>query len=72
MELNNEHRKSLLNELAKAKEELTLQNICLIKEQAKRESDSTDLVECFEVACFLAQERIKLIEKSLIENEIDY
>jgi hypothetical protein len=59
MELNKHHRESLLFELQKAKENLELEKVCLSKEE-------------FEIQCFLSMERIRLIEKSLIENEIDY
>ena len=76
MELLKEHRQSLLNELEKAKADLELQKKCLHKEESKRavslSDTNSDLLEWFEISCFLAQERIKLIEKSLIENEIDY
>jgi hypothetical protein len=76
MELLKEHRQSLLNELEKAKYDLELQKLCLSKEISKERNNlsdkKSDLVEWFEIACFLAQERIKLIEKSLIENQIDY
>lgn len=76
MELLKEHRQSLLNELEKAKADLELQTKCLHKEESKRvvnlSDTNNDLYEWFEIACFLATERIKLIEKSLIENQIDY
>jgi hypothetical protein len=67
MQLNNNMRESLLSELAKAKEDRALQVIC-----ARKEAEKGQMTEWFEIGIFLAQERIKLIEKSLIENKIDY
>lgn len=66
MELNKNHRQALLDELQKAKEDLSIQKKCLNKEEGE------SLINWFEISMFLAQERIKLIEKSLIENEIDF
>lgn len=76
MELNKHHRESLLFELQKAKENLELEKVCLSKEETKRGVNLSDTkrddCELFEIQCFLSMERIRLIEKSLIENEIDY
>jgi len=66
MQLNNNHRESLLNELKKAKEDKELQEISLSKEEFEH------LKNWFEIDLFLAEQRIKLIEKSLIDNEIDF
>ena len=66
MTLNNNHREALLNELQKAKEDKELQELCL----NKREDDH--LIGWYEIHIFLAEQRIKLIEKSLIDNEIDF
>lgn len=66
MQLNKQHRECLIDELQKAKEDLDLQQHCL------RESKDDHLKERWEIHIFLADERIKLIEKSLIDNEIDF
>ena len=66
MELNTEHRKALISELAKAKENLNLQKL------GKENHISHDVSNWFDITIFLANERISLIEKSLIDNEIDY
>jgi len=66
MKLNKQHREALLNELQKAKEDKELQEVCL----NKRKDDH--LIGWFEMHIFLAEQRIKLIEKSLIENEVDF
>jgi hypothetical protein len=66
MELNTEHRKALLIELAKAKKDLKIQK------QVLEKNDEKDLKNWCEVSIFLATERISLIEKSIIDNEIDY
>ena len=66
MELNTEHRKALLSELAKAKDELSSRIKC------KQYLSNEDLTHWYDISIFLATERISLIEKSLIDNEIDY
>ena len=66
MELNTDHRTALLSELAKAKEDLKIQK------QVLEKNDMQDLKNWREVSIFLATERISLIEKSIIDNEIDY
>lgn len=66
MELNKNHRECLINDLDKAKEELDLQKAILNR------AENDHLKEWNEIHIFLAEERIKLIERSLIENEIDF
>ena len=66
MELNTEHRKALISELTITKEKLNLQI------QGKENHISHDVSNWFDITIFLATEQIKLIEKSLIDNEIDY
>lgn len=69
MDLNKQHREAFLSEFQKAKDDLELQKLVRIK-QVERGDDS--LVGWNEVQTFLAENRIKLIEKSLIENEIEF
>ena len=69
MKLRKTHRQAFLSELAKANEDLSSNNRCLID---CVEKEQFALARLFEVSIFLIQERIKLIEKSLIENEIDF
>lgn len=66
MELARKHRVALLNELEKAKEELDTAKSCLNSE------NNENIKEHFEISMFLAQQKIKLIEQSLIDNEIDF
>ena len=66
MELIKKHRMALLNELDKAKEDLERNKICM------NDANIEDIKEHFEISMFLAQERVNLIEKSLIDNEIDF
>lgn len=66
MQLNKNHRESLLNELIKAKDELDLGKSLNRKNQIEAFCDWQDM------KLFLLQERVKLIEKSLIDNEIDF
>lgn len=67
MELTKQHRQSLLSELEKAKEDKELQVLCI-----KENKDNDHLIGWFEMNQFLAEQRIKLIEQSLIDNEIDF
>jgi hypothetical protein len=66
MELNTEHRKALISELAKAKEDL------FSEIKGKQYLSNEDLTHWYDIAIFLATERISLIEKSIIDNKIDY
>lgn len=66
MELQKTHRQALLNELEKAKADLDTCTRCL------QEDGRTNIQHFFEISIFLAQQRIKLIEQSLIDNEIDF
>ena len=66
MELNKNNRASLLEELTKAKEELSLEI-----EVHKKVTDS-DRLDRLDIRIFLLQEKIKLIEESLIDNKIDF
>jgi hypothetical protein len=66
MELNKHHREALISELAKAKKDL------IIQMQGRENHISHDVYHWFDISIFLATERISLIEKSIIDNEIDY
>lgn len=70
MQLNKNHRESLLTELEKVKEEIEL------GKSAQNTSNSEYYTEHFKdwqnIRLFLLQEKVKLIEKSLIDNEIDF
>jgi len=67
MELNKQHREALMSELKKAKEKLRFN-----KQAIKDNHISENLIKWYEISIFLATERISLIEKSIIDNEIDY
>jgi len=69
MDLSKQHREAFLCELQKANDDLELQKLVRIK-QAERGDDS--LVEWTEIHTFLAEKRIALIVKSLIDNEIEF
>ena len=66
MQLEKQHRQALINELHKAKEVLELERKYLNKKEFE------NLKQVNEMSMFLAQERIKIIEQSLIDNEIDF
>jgi hypothetical protein len=68
MKLNNNHRESLLTELVKAREEIDLGNS--VKRNSKNNTEH--FRDWQDIKMFLLQERVKLIEKSLIDNEIDF
>jgi hypothetical protein len=68
MTLSKTHRESLLNSLQKSKDSLITLKLCL----SKANEDTDHLKEWWEISIFLEEERIKLIEKSLIDNEIDF
>lgn len=70
MQLNKNHRESLLNELVKAKEEIELTTS--VKNASNSEWHTEDFRDWQDMKMFLLQERVKLIEKSLIDNEIDF
>ena len=70
MELTQNHRRHLLNRLDNAKQQLELTKSLLLK---KEDEDVTDNIKgLWEIDSFLFQAQIELIEKSLIENDIDY
>ena len=66
MQLNKNPRESLLTELIKAKDELELGKSINRTNQTEHFKDYQDM------KMSLLQERVKLIEKSLIDNEIDF
>jgi hypothetical protein len=70
MKLNNNHRESLLNELQKTREEIELGTSIRNSKQADNQTEH--FKDWQDIKMFLLQERVKLIEKSLIDNEIDF
>jgi len=65
MTLKPQHREALLNELEKS--QVHLESI-----KTKKLNDENEWNDWYEAIAFLEEERIKLIKKSLIANEIDY
>ena len=66
MELTKQHREALINELEKAKEEKDLAELVI------RNKTDNHLDGWHDIHLFMAQQKIKLIEQSLIDNEIDF
>ena len=66
MTLNANHRAALLNALSEAKQELENAQGCMSK--AKEEANKNS----FEIRSFLAEQKIRLIEESIIGNDIDF
>lgn len=64
-ELQNEHRRCLLEEMVMAENELQVQKDLLneSKEQYK---------ETYEIKVFLAQKKIELIQSTIIQNSFEY
>lgn len=69
MQLTKQHREALLEELTQAKIKLEQSQSFLNLMFEQKEENALPYAE---IQCFLAGERIKLIEKSLIDNEIDF
>lgn len=66
MKLEKQHRQALLHQLDESKKELSILQSCLNAEE------NQNIKEHFEIQMFLAQQKVKLIEQSLIDNEIDF
>ena len=66
MKLEKQHREALINELDKAKEEKELAELVI------RNKTDDNLDGWHDIRLFIAQQKIKLIEKSLIDNQIDF
>lgn len=67
MKLNQNHREAFLNQLEKAQNDLETEKTCL------RQTQPNDPLENWhEVSIFIQEQKIDLIKKSLIENEIDF
>jgi hypothetical protein len=66
MKLEKQHREALIDELGKAKEEKELAKLFI-----KNKTDN-DLDGWYNIRLFMAEQKIKLIEKSLIDNQIDF
>jgi len=71
MVLTRNHRRHLLNRLDSAKQQLELAKSLLLKQEFEK-NVTDNIKELWEVDSFLWQNQIDLIEKSLIENDIDY
>jgi hypothetical protein len=66
MKLEKQHREALINELEKAKEEKDLAELVI------RNKKDDHLDGWHDIRLFMAQQKIKLIEQSLIDNQIDF
>jgi hypothetical protein len=71
MVLTQNHRRHLLNRLDSAKQQLELTKSLLLKQEDEK-NITDNIKELWEIDSFLWQNQIDLIEKSLIENDIDY
>lgn len=66
MKLEKQHREALINELDNAKEEKELAELVI------RNKTDDNLDGWHDIRLFMAQQKIKLIEQSLIDNQIDF
>ena len=67
-QLNKQHREALLNQLEAAKEELWLTRSLKLDRKNKKDDS---LIGWSEIDEFLLEAKIKLINESLVNNEID-
>ena len=66
MKLEKQHREALINELDNAKEEKELAELVI------RNKTDDNLDGWHDIHLFMAQQKIKLVEQSLIDNQIDF
>lgn len=66
MELQKQHREALINQLEKANDEKILTELIMSKKK------DNDFDGWHEIRLFMVLQKIKLIEQSLINNEIDF
>lgn len=70
MDLNQHHREALLHKLEETKGERDRNRDLL---NSGMESDTLESSRAWtEIAIYLSDERVKLIEKAIIENQIDF
>ena len=67
MKLNKEHRSALLTKLSIANKKIET-----IKAVMNKGEDVNELINLWEIDLFLAEKEVELIERSLIDNEIDF
>lgn len=70
MELNKHQRECFLEELKKAEHDLEIQQACIIKHSETNQNDP--VIHWFEMSAFLSGDRIRVIKKALIDNDIDF
>ena len=75
MKLTKKHRETLISDLKIANQDLIIQR-SIWDNRNKKSEMSNETIEEFEayieIKLFLLQQRIETIEKSLIDNEIDF
>jgi len=70
MQLNRNHRDFLITELVQTREEIELGKS--VANASNSEWHTEHFKDWQDIKLFLLEERVKLIEKSLIDNEIDF
>jgi hypothetical protein len=65
MNLNKNHREALINQLVSTKDEI------ILSEPITRNEFTEDFKDWRNIKLFLLKEKVRLIEKCLIDNEID-
>ena len=66
MELQPKHRQALIDKLLETMKALDITKQCLEKHMDR------DISGYFDMDCFIQEQTIELIKRSLIQNEIDY
>jgi hypothetical protein len=75
MKLNKNHRETLISDLKIANQDLIIQRSIWDNRNKKSEMSNETMQEFesfIEIKLFILQQRIETIEKSLIDNEIDF
>jgi len=69
-ELNKNHREALLEDLSKCNDKIESITNCI--NSTKEDDPKSTLLDWWDMDLFLEQNRKQLIEKSLIDNEIEF
>lgn len=74
MILNENHRQAFLDELDKLNEKLATQKKVIESRVAEDDKSGKDIgfIQYCEAHVFMLEERIRVVKKALIENEMDY
>lgn len=73
MKLTKEHKKALIHDLNDTIDKIDLQKRCMNSKENKLESgEENPVIAWHEIELFLLEEKKRIIEQSLVEDEIDF